>query len=277
MGHTVRSWRLYERLAAKPRFDPRDVLDIHFDAVNPARRDIVRLALHLRDALHADLSPDAADALKVLDGWDADGASSDLTHRGAALAGEVSTFFRFINTPLAGRYGGGETGICRFLRNATARIARDPGADLDPQERQYLDQALSGAWRSARQKYGDDPARWEDRAREQVRRGRLGAFDTLDGFGPLDPGAEIAVAGLTCVDGGTIKSQAAQSYTQYVPLHDVDAALSLLPPGHSERPDDPLRTSTVPLWESCQLHPAPLSRAAVDRVAAGTRVLSPGR
>jgi hypothetical protein len=34
-----------ERLAAREVFDPPDVLDIHFDTVNPARRDFVRIRL----------------------------------------------------------------------------------------------------------------------------------------------------------------------------------------------------------------------------------------
>jgi acyl-homoserine lactone acylase PvdQ len=79
---------------------------------------------------------------------------------------------------------------------------------------------------------------------------------------------------LTCVDGGTIKSQGAQSFTQYIPLHDVDSALSLLPPGHSEGAEDPLRTSTVGSWEKGQLHPAPLSRKAVEKIASRGTVLS---
>jgi penicillin amidase len=273
-GHTLRSWRLYERLAGRERFTPADVLAIQADDVNPARRDIVAAAIHLRDALKRDLSPDAARALGVLAEWHRRGAHSDLSDPGAALAAEINTFFRFVATPLAGVYGGGETGLTRFLQDVDRRVARDPKAPLDEREQAYIDRALAGAWQSAAQKYGDDPAQWPRRARERARAARLGAFETLDGFGPLDPGHDVGVPDLACVDGGTIKSQAAQSYTHYVPLDDVDAAMSLLPPGHSERPDDPLRTSTLGLWGSGRLHPAPLSRAAVDRIAAGSVVLS---
>ncbi|MBI3948680.1 MAG: penicillin acylase family protein [Armatimonadetes bacterium] len=79
---------------------------------------------------------------------------------------------------------------------------------------------------------------------------------------------------LTNVDGGTIRSQAAQSYTQFVPMHDPDQAMSLLPIGQSERPDRPKRTSTLTLWEEGKLHPAPLSRAAVERIATGRVTLT---
>jgi hypothetical protein len=108
----------------------------------------------------------------------------------------------------------------------------------------------------------------------QVRQRPIEYFGTLDGYGSLDRLADLTLPALDCVDGGTLKSQAAQSYSQYVPLHDIDAALSLLPLGHGERADDPLRGSTLKTWESGRLHPAPLSRSAVDKLAATVTVLS---
>jgi len=274
MGHTIRSWRLYERLGSRERLAPEDVLDVHFDTVNPARREIVRVGLHLRDALHRELSPEAADAVKHLEGWFARGAKSDLTDPGSELAIEIPTMFRFMTTPLAGKFGGGESGLARCLRDLQARIAKDPKAPIDREEQDFIDQSLAAAWSTASQRYGDDPARWNETARSQVRQRRIEYFGTLDGFGSLDPPGDLRLPALDCVDGGTIKSQAAQSYSQYVPLHDVDSAMSLLPPGHSERAGDPLRTSTVRTWESGRLHPAPLSRAAVDKIAADVTVLS---
>ncbi len=49
MGDTIRSWRLRELLKGHGIFTPQDVLSMHFDSVNPARREIVRLGLHLRE------------------------------------------------------------------------------------------------------------------------------------------------------------------------------------------------------------------------------------
>jgi penicillin amidase len=274
MGHTIRSWRLYERLGTRERFAPEDVLDVHYDAVNPARRDIVRVGLHLRDALHRELSPEAADALKQLEGWLARGAKSDLNEPGSALAGEIPTMFRFLTTPLASRFGGGESGLTRCLRDLQGRIANDPKTDIDRPTQDFIDQSLAAAWRSARQRYGDDPARWNETARAQVGQRPIEYFGTLDGFGSLDRQANLKLPPLDCVDAGTIRSQAAQSYTQYIPLDDVDAAMSLLPPGHGERADDPLRQSSLDTWKGGRLCPAPLSRAAVDTIAAKVEVLS---
>jgi len=70
------------------------------------------------------------------------------------------------------------------------------------------------------------------------------------------------------MDGQTIRSQAGQSYTQWVPLNDVDSALTICPIGHSDRPDSPWRTSTMKLWGEAKFHSAPLSRKAVDKIAA---------
>jgi hypothetical protein len=53
--------------------------------------------------------------------------------------------------------------------------------------------------------------------------------------------------------------------------------MSLLPPGHSEWADDPRSRSTLSLWQAGELHPAPLSRAAVDAVAASRKFLSAGQ
>ena len=58
----------------------------------------------------------------------------------------------------------------------------------------------------------------------------------------------------------------AQSYTQFVRLDDADKSMSILPIGQSEHPDSPYRLSNYHLWSQGQLHPAPLSRPAVDKL-----------
>jgi hypothetical protein len=109
-----------------------------------------------------------------------------------------------------------------------------------------------------------------------VGRRKLGAFESLDGFPSLDPALDVAwPAALTVTDGGTIRSQGAQSYTQWVPLHDVDASESILPPGSSERPGEPSRLAAMSFWGEGRLRPAPLSRAAVEALGARGQVLAP--
>jgi penicillin amidase len=146
MGDTIRSWRLRERLSAKERFSPGDVLQVHYDTVNPARREIVRLGLHLRDNQPGVLSDPSLKALGALEKWLAAGASSDLKSENAELATRLSTFFRFIVTPLARRYGGGESGLARFLKDASTRIRKDPKTKFDADECGFIDRVLSEAW-----------------------------------------------------------------------------------------------------------------------------------
>ena len=263
-GDTVRSWRLRERLEAQESFTPEEVRDIHHDMVNPARRDIVRLALHVRDAQPEFFSDDAASALAVLEPWYNAGASMSLDQPGAALALELSTFFRFVSTELAFQYGGGESGLAYFLKTATQRLADSPTAELTGRERDFLESSLALAWQSCLAKYGPDPADWQRLARDGVTRRQLGYYESLDNFPALDRAQALNLPPLADVDGGTIACQTAQSYTQWVPMHDPDLAQSILPIGESERPGDKSRLSTWQLWSHGELHPAPLSRAQVE-------------
>lgn len=263
-GDTTRSWRLRERLEARESFTPEEVLDIHFDTVNPARRDIVRLALHLRGQSPESLSDDAGNALDVLDDWLDAGASTSLEKPGSALAQELNTFFRFVSTELAFQYGGGESGLAYFLKTASDRVAAAPGAELDPREREFLDASLGSAWRVCQTKFGPDPEKWQQRAREDVLRRRLGYYESLDQFPELDREQALNLPPLTNVDGGTIACQTSQSYTQWVPMHDPDLSRTILPIGQSERPGDKSRISTWLLWSRGELHPSPLSREKVE-------------
>jgi penicillin G amidase len=269
LGDTMRSWRLRERLEAVNKFTPEAVLDVHYDTVNPARRELVRLGLHLRD--NGGLSEAAEEVLKVLEPWYRSGASSDLRNDGAEMATQISTFFRFANTPLAAVYGGGESGLARFLKDASRRLQASPEMEFSDDERRFIDDALSGAGGQA------GPGRGSaQRGGDTFARRSLGWFDSLDGYGSLGQEGDLVSPGLNCVDGQTIHSQAAQSYTQWVPLNDTDGARTICPIGHSDRPDSPYRTSTMVLWGEAQLHPAPLRRAAIEQIARVRLTLAPG-
>ena len=275
-GHTLRSWRLHELLAGHTTpFTPQDVFDVHFDSVNPSLRDIVRLGLHLRDVQQAELSDATMRALALLEGWLAAGASSSLAVEGAALATAIPVNFRAGNTGLAGRVGGGQGGLAAYLRGATRRLDRDPGTSLDDVEQGFIDQVLAAAWDGAARAYGRDPAAWDEVARRRVGELPLSYFAGLHGFGSLDAMGDLSVPPLSTIDGNTIVSQRAQSFTQFVQLDDPDRSLSLLPIGQSERIESPQRTSTMALWARGELHPAPLSRPAVDRIAVAAEMLTP--
>jgi penicillin amidase len=276
MGDTIRSWRLRERLSSKDRFSPTDVLEVHYDTVNPARREIVRLGLHLRKTRTEVLSDASLKALAGLEKWLAAGASSDLRLEHAALATRLSTFFRFVVTPLARKYGGGESGLARFLKDASWRISKDPKARFEEDECGFIDRVLSEAWNAESATGSKERNSRAQGTSTGARSPPMGWFDSLDGLGSLDPAQDLAPAGITCLDGQTIHCQSAQFYTQWVPLDNVDAAQTVCPIGHSDRLDSRYRTSTMDLWVSEKLHPAPLSREAVERITAErTKLLNP--
>lgn len=273
LGHTLRSWRLAQRLDGQQTLSPQDVLDIHFDTVNPARRQIVRLGYHLQER-GTQLAPATQKALQYLEDWYQAGAPMDLRVPGAELASRLDLGFRAHNTPLARQYGGGQTGLVAFLRHADTQA--EAQKDLPSAEVAYIDALLADAWQQARQAWGDDPARWPEAARAEAGRQKMDYMAGLDGFGSLDAELDLPLPPLFCQDGNTILSQKAQAYTQYVPLHDVDQALSILPPGTSEDPRSPFRQSTLKDWQEAKLHPAPLSpKALKPHIRTRTVLLEP--
>ena len=272
-GDSLRSWRLRELLGSSEALTPRRLLEMHNDPVNSARRNIARIGFHLRDVLERELSDEAEKALEHIEGWYAAGARSRLDVPGAELAMEFNTFFREMATDLAVIYGGGESGLSYFLKTVGRRLDQNAKAEIEPLEQEFVDRALADAWAGARQKYGPDPDQWAARARRQVTERKLGYYESLDGFPSLDESHDLNVPPLACVDGATVQSQGAQAYVQWVPLAEVDRARSILPPGVSERPDSPWRTANVEAWVQGELHPAPLARAAVERVARSRVVL----
>jgi acyl-homoserine lactone acylase PvdQ len=172
-------------------------------------------------------------------------------------------------------YGGGLSGLCNMLQTIDARLAADPNGALTEAEADYVNLMLRAAWRYGKASYGDDPNQWQERAEKALLGTRLPYMSTLDGFGSLDEQKDITLPLLRCTDGGTILSQQAQSYTQYVPLHDADASMSLLPVGQSEHPGSEYHLCNYELWQQGRLHPAPLSRAAVGRLSVSRTVLNP--
>ena len=272
-GHSLRSWRLYERLAEKELFQPSDVLAIHFDDTCPMRRDVLRIGRHLDRNAGNELSAPAKSTLTNLDFWYQSGSHSDMNLTGSALSMELVTEFRAHATPLAKTYGGGAAGLKGLLVDVKARIDRNPQEELSADEIKFFEGVLASAWLSANKKYGSDAATWDEQARQRFQQQRRPYFDGMSGFGSIDPSGDLLSPALACTDPQTIKSQVGQGYTQYVPLGNVDAAQSILPPGQSERIDSRWRTSTWELWEQGALHPAPLSRNGVSAIAAQTSVL----
>lgn len=266
-----RARRLYERLNALDRFSPQDVLDVHYDTVNPVKRDIVRLAYHIRDVVQVPLSEETQNALRHLENWYAAGAKMDNRIPGTALMKmiprKLSTQFR----ELAGTFPEEKferIGTDYFLWLDDVFADSEHGVrDLTDQERQFVDRILAEAWTKAVAQYGSNPSAWHHVAVEQYRQRLLPWHQDLAGFPSLDRHYDLPEPDLHDNEQLTMLSQQGQTYSQSVSLHDPDAALSLEPVGASEHPASPYRLSTYQLWAEGTFHPAPLSRSAVERIA----------
>jgi len=259
---------------SEPSVTPQDVLDIHYDTVAPIKRDLIRLGYHLRDVQKYPLDEDTLLALEYLRDWRAAGCKSDMSIQGTEIVNLMPMAFRQ-NFAAAVTYGGGLSGLCSMLQTIDERIAADPSAALTDEEADYVNIVVRAAWRYGKARFGDDVTRWHERGKQALLETKLPYMSTLDGFGSLDENEDVTTPALRCTDGGTILSQQAQSYTQYVRLDDADKSMSILPIGQSEQPDSPYRLSNYDLWGQAKLHPAPLSRGAVDELAASQTILKP--
>jgi len=271
-GDTDRSWRLKERVRARESFTPEDVLDIHYDTVAPIKRNLIKLGYYLRDVQKYPLDEDTLLALEYLEDWRAAGSKSDMSIKGTEIVNLIPMAFR-ANFAAAVTYGGGLSGLCSMLQTIDARIAADPNASLTEEEADYVNLIVRAAWRYGKARFGDDATRWHERGRQALLETKLPYMSTLDGFGSLDEQMDVTIPPLRCIDGGTIHSQQAQSYTQYVRLNDPDRSMSILPIGQSEQAESPYRLSNYDLWSQGKLHPAPLSRKAVDKLAVSQETL----
>ncbi len=265
LGDTDRSWRLKERVRAIEQFTPEDVLSIHYDTINATKRDLVKLGYHLRDVQKYPLEEDTLKALNYLQPWVIEGCKLEMSIAGTEIVNLMPMAFRQ-NFSAAITYGGGLSGLCSMLQTIGERIKANPQASLTDEEADYVNLIVRAAWRYGVASYGNDPNQWNERAKKELIETKMPYMSTLDGFGSLDEAKDITYPALKCIEGGTILSQKAQSYTQYVRLDDADQSMSILPVGQSEHPDSPYRLCNYDLWANGQLHPAPLSRRAVDQI-----------
>ncbi|OHB74640.1 MAG: hypothetical protein A2Z25_10450 [Planctomycetes bacterium RBG_16_55_9] len=272
LGDSDRSWRLKERVLARESFNPQDVLDIHYDTIGPIKRDLVRLGYHLRDVLQYPLEEETLKALEYLEEWRAAGYKSEMAVKGTEIMNLMPMAFRQ-QFEAAVVYGGGISGLCNMLQTINARIEANPNAVLTEPEAEYVDLILRAAWRYGKSNYGDDPSKWHGLAQARLLETKLPYFSTLDGFESLDEEKDLTLPRLSCIEGGTIFSQQAQSYTQYVPINNADKAMALLPIGQSEHPDSPYRLSGYDLWSGGKLRPAPLSKERVEALTTSRKSL----
>ena len=265
-GDSQRSWRLRELLSGDEVFSPDDVLAVHYDDVNSAIRSILRVGYHA-EIKGQSLSQDAVLTLEYLEQWYQDGAHCDSSESFFAVAYHISRGFRQPQTgELYDRFGGGDGGLCFFLKDLNVRLDANPGLLLDDAELAYINASLASGWSMAVAKYGSDVSRWQQNFAASTATLALPYGVNLEGFPTLDRALDLASEPLHDPEGSTIWAQKGNSYSQWIDLSNVDRSLAVLPIGISELPGSSYYTAEKGHWEAGTLRTAPLSREAIEAI-----------
>ncbi len=260
-GDTVRSWRLRELLLNNNIWSPEELLTVHHDTINPAVREIVRTALHLRDKQKNTFSQETQQALTLFEPWYQRGANSVTTEPALPLVLSMNLQFRATARDLIPLYGRGESGMVTFLKDVKQRLDNNPDAILTQDEQAFIDLALAQSWNTAIARYGS-PEQWN--SLPTLAAYTLQYFNTaFEHYGSLDPQYDLTYTGITNPDQGTIWSQTGQTYTHIVNLADIDSSLAILPIGNTEHPESPFASNQAELWLTGKLRPAPLSEERI--------------
>ncbi len=268
-GDSNRSARIRELLAELPqKASPQEVLDLmQNDCVEVGRRDVANMGSHLSEL--GLLSADAESAVNALASWRATGGQTTTNADGAFLAAKMNTKFRLPETgpELATNYGGGGNGYALFTKTITERLAADPDYVPTNDEIAFVDNVLSNAWTAASTTPQSNWTSTYSAAGETV-------IDHFALIGLPGLGSEQAESvSLQCLLGGTVWSQSAQSYTQWVDLSNVDGSAAMMPLGNTENVASEFAQSQSGLWASGELRAAPLSISAIEAITQSTQEL----
>jgi acyl-homoserine lactone acylase PvdQ len=239
-------------------FSQDDLLDIHRDKIDPAVREIVRLARHIVYVLGQQLSNAASSALAALDSWNWEYDTSQMVY---PLIESFDVTFRRSVTPLALTYGGGEAGLCHFAKAIKSHLDTNSSYLPTNDEKNYVNRVLAMAWNKTVSLYGSDPAGWSANYDKTI---VIKYQNGLEDFGTLDPANDLHSPDLHCKHISTILSQAGNSYSQNIRFDNVDLSKSVMPPGLSEDPNSTFYDDQLSFWQEGQLHEAPLTREIVE-------------
>jgi penicillin amidase len=280
-GETLRSARLREMLDMADDdgvITADEARDFLLDRTVPAYRDIMRAALQHRDwAGGVGFSSTARAAVDTLERWYQGGAVMAPDQPGYALAHWFSWKFRPANAGnLTHVYGEGEAGLAAFARHLRLTLDADPAYVLTEDEVEYCNWLLEDAWNSAQEELGSDPSQWKRNFRSHPTANQAAEyFDTLyERYGSLYTAYDQVYGPVNAPNAMTIWSDRGMAHGCFVDYQDVDDAESITPFGGSEHRDSPHFNDQVGLWRAGQLHPAPITRAAVDAVAESHTVIT---
>lgn len=261
-GDGARSWRLRELLNEDTTviFSPEDVYDVHYDDVDPTRREVIHIGLFLRDEQGHSFSSSAGEVLNILQSWFDDGAHCVTSERYYAAAHHMDLYFRESRWPeLTKIYGGGESGLCNMLKTIKHQIKTNNSYIIGSSEIEFFEYALSSGYDRAVSYYGENPEDWMDKfSSNGPGKYSIPYFDTLENFGSLDRSLDKTYY-ISNVNGATIGGQMGQSYSQWVNLADVDSSRAILPLGISEHPESPYFNDEEYIWLNLMMRSSPIN------------------
>ncbi len=278
--------RIQQLIAMKDRFSVEDVARMQSDTTLVQAQELVPLVF---DAFGNTPPADPAEraALDTLRNWDFD-------MRADRAAPALFAYFhrRLYESVFADELGAELLRAFRSRANVWAIALREAlygraGDWLDRSEtperedrRAVVRLAWKGAVRDLVSRFGDDPrsARWGDvhtlTFRHSLGRGsRLLAlyFDR----GPFPVSGHTGSVNKMEYAFDDFRVTAGPSMRQITDLADLDRSLAILPSGQSGLPASPHYDDLMRLWLRGEYHPFPMSRPAVDAIAAARLVLEP--
>jgi penicillin G amidase len=278
--------RIHELINSKEKLSVQDVAQMQSDTMLAPARDLVPLVLEAFAAVPA-RSGHVAAALETLRAWDFD-------MRQEAAAPVLFAYFqrRLYEEMFADEMGPELLKAWRSKANLWAIMVGtvverrlehwfDRGSSPEREDRAAIFRsAFEAATRDVAGRFGDDS-----------RSARWGALHTLTFHHALGRGSRLLALyfdrGPFGVPGGagtvnkmetrydSFEVNIGPSMRQITDLGDLDGALAVLPGGQSGIPASPHYDDLQRLWLRGEHHPLPMSRTAVERIAARRLVLEP--
>lgn len=262
-GDGSRSWRLRELLTKtnNEKFTPEEIYNIHYDTVDPTRREIVRIGLYIQKNQGQVFSADANAGLNILQSWFQHGAQCITTEPYYAAAHFMDLYFREERWPdLTAIYGGGESGLCHFLKTIKEYLDENISYNFNETEITFFDYVLSSGYNKAVTYYGIDENNWMGSFQYNgPGKYTIKYFDTLENFGSINRNFDKTYY-ITNVNGGSIGGQMSQSYSQWVTLSDIVSSRAILPVGINENVDDEHFQDQENLWLNLTMRSSPIEQ-----------------
>ena len=264
--------RIADVLGSQPRHSLADSVALQHDTLSTPARELIGL-------LPAHGSAGAEPAIAMLRGWDARvTADSGAAALFEMLWRELGARMVEAVVPERARELVGDIApsvLLSLLARPDARLGPEPGKARDA----LFDAALAAAWKSARDRLGDDPAAWRWGALHQTRFAHplsripaiAAAFPPIEGEPSGGDSYTVMARGIR--GGWQVGSGA--SYLQVIDVGAWDNSLMLNVPGQSNDPRSPHYRDQYRPWARGEMQPMLFSRAAVDARVTGRTVLRP--